>query len=99
VVRALGPSLTAAGVQQAVADPKIEVYHGSARIAANANWKTDRRANSLALNFPSLAPANEKEAALWLTLMPGSYTIQAMNEEGSEGIVLIEAYDVDGGAP
>lgn len=95
VIRALGPSLRSAGVQQPVANPKLEVYHGSTRIAANADWKSDRRAASLAENFPSLAPSDDKEAALWLTLLPGNYTIQATNEDGTEGIVLIEAYDAD----
>jgi hypothetical protein len=99
VVRVLGPSLGSAGVRQAAANPKLEVYQGAAQIATNADWKDDRRADSLARNFPSLAPANDKEAALWLTLFPGSYTIQATNEDGTEGIVLIEAYDVDSGAP
>jgi hypothetical protein len=99
VIRVLGPSLRSVGVEQAAANPKLEVYQGSTRIAANADWKSDRRASSLAENFPALAPSNDKEAALWLTLSPGNYTIQATNEEGTEGIVLIEAYDADSGAP
>jgi hypothetical protein len=99
VMRALGPSLTTAGVQQAVTNPKIEVYHGSTRIAANADWKTDARATSLAQNFPSLAPTNEKEAAVWLTLLPGTYTLQGISEDGTEGVMLLEAYDVDSATP
>ena len=99
VVRVLGPSLSSAGVRQAAANPKLEVYQDATRIATNADWKDDRRADFLAQNFPSLVPANDKEAALWLTLYPGNYTIQASNEDGTEGIVLIEAYDVDSSAP
>jgi hypothetical protein len=99
VVRALGPSLTGAGVQQAAANPKIEVYHGSNRIASNADWKSDPRANSFAQNYPSLIPSNDKEAALWLTLLPGTYTLQGSNEDGTEGIILLEAYDVDSTGP
>jgi hypothetical protein len=99
VIRALGPSLVSAGVRQAAANPKLEVYQGSARIATNADWKEDARSNFFAQNFPGLVPTNDKEAALWLTLFPGTYTMQATNEDGSEGIVLIEAYDVDSAAP
>lgn len=99
VVRALGPSLRSFGVGQAAGNPSLEVYHGSTRIAANADWKNDGRANLLADKFPSLVPTDDKEAALWLTLLPGQYTIQAANEEGTEGIVLIEAYDADSVAP
>lgn len=99
VIRALGPSLVSAGVRQAAGNPKLEVYQGAARIATNADWKADPRSNVFAQNFPGLVPSNDKEAALWLTLFPGTYTIQATNEDGSEGIVLIEAYDVDSTAP
>ena len=98
VIRALGPSLGAAGIKEPAGNPKIEVYQGATRVAVNADWKDDRRAILLPENFPSLVPANDKEAALWLTLSPGTYTIQATNEEGTEGIVLVEAYDVDSAA-
>jgi hypothetical protein len=95
VVRALGPSLGSAGVQQAAGNPKIEVYQNSTRIATNADWKSGERANSLAQNYPSLAPTNDKEAALLLTLLPGAYTLQGINEDGTEAVMLLEAYDVD----
>ena len=99
VVRVLGPSLGLAGVGHAAVNPKLEVYRDATRIATNADWKDDRRAEFLAQHFPALVPANDKEAALWLTLFPGNYTIQASNEDGTEGIALIEAYDVDSSAP
>lgn len=99
VVRALGPSLGTAGIQQAAANPKIEVYQGSARIATNADWKSGARANSLAQNYSALAPTNDKEAALLLTLLPGAYTLHGINEDGTEGIILLEAYDVDSAVP
>ncbi len=95
VVRALGPSLSAAGVQQVAANPKIEVYGGANRFGSNTDWKTSRRAEELSRRFPSLTPANDKEAALLLTLLPGSYTIHGTNEDGSEGVILLEAHDAD----
>jgi hypothetical protein len=95
VVRALGPSLSASGVQQVAANPKIVIYRGSTRIATNADWKTDSRSIYLSQNYPSLAPTNDREAALLLTLLPGSYTVQGINEDGTEGIMLVETYDVD----
>ena len=95
VVRALGPSLNANGIQQVAANPKIVIYKGSTKLATNADWKTDFRSGFLAQNYPSLVPTNDKEAALLLTLFPGTYTVQGINEDGTEGIMLIEAYDVD----
>ena len=94
VVRAIGPSLAQHGVRQFAANPKLEVYRGSSRIAMNDNWQDDPRANSLG----ALAPGNNHEAAMLLTLLPGSYTLHGINEEGTEGMILLEAYDVDSGS-
>lgn len=96
VVRALGPSLGAYGVQQFATNPKIEVFGASGRrFASNTDWKNDPRANSLNQSYPTLAPSSDKEAALLLTLVPGTYTLQGTNEDGTEGVMLLEAYDVD----
>ena len=97
VLRAIGPSLSAAGVQQPAADPKLTVYQGASPIplAENDNWKADSRAEALQRDYPSLAPANDKEAAVMLTLMPGRYTLHGSIVDGSEGVLLLEAYDVD----
>ena len=100
VLRALGPSLSAAGVHQVAGNPRLELYSPSGiRIASNADWKSDHRANQLIGSYPSLAPANDKEAAMLLTLLPGAYTLQGINEDGIEGVMLLEAYDVDSVAP
>ncbi|MEO5721251.1 MAG: hypothetical protein ABIR71_07260 [Chthoniobacterales bacterium] len=99
VLRALGPSLSAAGVQQVAANPKLEVYRGSTRVASNADWRSDARSSALARDYPALAPTNDLEAAVLLTLSPGAYTLQGINEAGTEGVVLLEAYDVDAGNP
>ncbi len=95
VVRALGPSLMTKGVQQAASNPKIAVYRGSTVVASNADWRADARANSLHNSYPALIPENEKEAAFLLTLLPGAYTLHGLNEDGTEGVILLEAYDVD----
>ena len=95
VVRALGPSLVASGVQEPAGNPSIEVFQGSRRIAANSNWKADGRSAALSTSYEALAPKDEKEAALLLTLMPGAYTLHGVNEDGPGGIMVLEAYDVD----
>jgi hypothetical protein len=99
VVRALGPSLSASGIQQVAGDPRLVVHREGASVASNSDWKQDSRADELIQKYPSLAPSNEKEAALLLTLLPGAYTLQGINEDGTEGIVLLEAYDVDSALP
>ena len=99
VVRALGPSLKANGIQQSAANPRLVVHREGEPVASNADWKQDSRADELIQKYPSLTPGNDKEAAMLLTLLPGAYTLQALNEDGTEGIALLEAYDVDSAAP
>lgn len=96
VVRALGPSLAASGVEQFASNPQISVFTGSGgKVTSNTDWKNDARANELSQSYASLAPMNDKEAALLLTLPPGNYTLQGTNEDGTEGVILLEVYDVD----
>lgn len=99
VVRVLGPSLSSSGIQQAAANPRLVVHREGTVLTDNSDWKQDSRADELVQKYPTLAPSNDKEAALLLTLLPGSYTLQGSNEDGTEGIVLLEAYDVDSSLP
>lgn len=99
VVRALGPSLSSSGIQEVAANPRLVVHREGEPVASNSDWKQDSRADELKQKYPSLAPATDKEAALLLTLLPGAYTLQGVNEDGTEGIVLLEAYDVDSSTP
>lgn len=95
IVRGLGPSLAAQGVQQFVANPQIDVFQGSSLIATNTDWKTDSRADVISASYSALAPSDDREAALLLTLLPGAYTVLTKAEDGSEGVVLTEVYNVD----
>lgn len=99
VVRALGPSLSSSGIQQPAANPRLVVHREGTVLTDNSDWKQDSRADELLQKYPTLAPSNDKEAALLLTLLPGSYTLQGINEEGTEGVMLLEAYDVDSSLP
>jgi len=95
IVRVLGPSLAAQGVQQVVMNPKLEIHVGAALTSQNSDWQSDDRAGVITASFPSLAPNDEREAALFRTLLPGAYTILASSEDGVEGIVLTEVYDAE----
>lgn len=99
VVRALGPSLSASGIQQVAGNPRLVVHREGDPVASNSDWKQDSRSDELIQKYPSLTPTNDREAALLLTLLPGAYTLHGLNEDGSEGVVLLEAYDVDSAAP
>ena len=89
VARAIGPSLSAAGVLDVVADPSLVVYNASGEaVAANDNWKTSQQA---ALEALGMGAAHDDEAALLVTLPPGAYTAVV---SGEGGVGLVEIYDV-----
>jgi hypothetical protein len=98
VVRAIGPSLTAFGVADALQDPTLELHDGSgALIASNDNWKDTQQT---ALETAGLAPTDDREAALEIALGPGLYTALVRGAGDTTGVALVEAYNLEAsGAP
>ncbi len=93
VVRALGPSLTAVGVPNALANPRLELRdNNGAILIANNNWQ-DNPAQAAELTAAGLAPSNNLEAAAAVTLSPGTYTVLVFGENDGTGIGLVEVYD------
>jgi hypothetical protein len=92
ILRAIGPSLTAAGVSGAVSDPTLELHDGGgAVIAFNNNWK-ETQENEIRMS--GLAPADDSEAVLVRTLSPGTYTVVMRGINGT-GVGVVEVYDVE----
>jgi WD40 repeat protein len=95
VVRAIGPSLSAAGVPGVLNDPTLELYDSSgSSIAANDDW----RVNEADLKPYGMAPGDDRESALVRRLSPGAYTAILRGKNGATGVGLIELYDLDGNA-
>jgi hypothetical protein len=92
VVRALGPSLTAAGVSPVVANPSLQLYAGGTLLASNDDWQTN--ANAAQLTASTLEPTNPLESALLVRLEPGPYTTVVTNSDGSMAIALVEVYEL-----
>lgn len=94
IVRAIGPSLGAAGVPGAMADPTLELHDSTgATIATNDNWTASTQAN--AITASGLAPSDPHESAIIATLLPGSYTAIIRGVNSTTGIASVEAYDID----
>jgi sugar lactone lactonase YvrE len=92
VVRALGPSLTAFGVGNALPDPVIELRDASGTlIASNNDWKDSQQE---AIFLTGLAPTNEKESALVTSLHGGAFTAIVRSATGETGTALVEVYNV-----
>jgi hypothetical protein len=97
VVRGIGPSLTAFGVSNALADPTLELRDSNgALLIANNDWQDDP-AQAAELTAAGLAPTNNLESAIAATLPPGLYTALLAGRAGGTGIGVIEIYDL--GAP
>ena len=92
MVRALGPSLGAAGVAQPLADPVLELHDGDgALVAANDNWRSDQQREIEATGIP---PTNAAEAAILAPLAPGAYTAVVRGQNGGSGVGLVEVYNL-----
>jgi uncharacterized repeat protein (TIGR03803 family) len=95
IVRAMGPSLAALGIQEALQDPNLELYNSSGTmIASNDNWKTrpDGTSQQGEIEATAIPPQNDLEAALVQTLVPGSYTAIMRGTGNTTGIAVVEAY-------
>ena len=93
VVRAIGPSLSAVGINQPLSDPVVELHNGSGAIlASNDNWQTGPDAAQI--QSENLAPSQPTESALQATLNPGSYTAIVRSANGGTGVALVEVYDL-----
>jgi len=93
VARGLGPSLTAFGVTNALADPTLELRDGNgALLIANNNWQDDP-AQAAELMADGLAPTNNLESGIAATLPPGLYTALLAGLNNGTGVGLVEVYD------
>lgn len=91
-VRAIGPSLTAAGVAGALDDPVLQIVDNTgAIVTSNDNWNVP--GEELTIN--GLAPADGREAGLVATLEPGAYSAIVSGQGNTSGVALVELYDLD----
>jgi len=92
MIRAMGPSLAAAGVSPALPNPAVALYSGGTQLAANDDWKTN--ANVADIMASGIAPNDDLEAALLIQLEPGAYTTVVSGSGEATGIGLVEVYEV-----
>jgi N-acetylneuraminic acid mutarotase len=94
LLRAIGPSLPVPG---ALANPLLELYDGSGHLlVANDNWPD--APNEQEIVESAIPPSHPLEAAILTTVATGNYTAIVRGENGSTGIALVEAYDLEAGS-
>jgi hypothetical protein len=94
VVRGLGPSLTAAGVSGALADPVLELHAPDGTVTTNDDWRATQLTKIAATG---LAPTDDAEAAIFATVEPGIYTAILSGKNGGSGVGIVEVYDLQQG--
>ena len=99
VVRGIGPSIKINGapVPGTLQDPVIELHKSDGTIlSANDDWKTTQQSE---IQASGLAPTDDRESAISISLDPGNYTVVLSGKNGASGIGLVEAYDIEQGSP
>jgi pectin methylesterase-like acyl-CoA thioesterase len=92
VLRALGPSLTAFGVSNALQDPTLQLYDANGSVTSNDDWGTPVNGQAIPASFQ---PANAHESALLTSLPPGNYTAVVQGKGATTGVALVEAYNLE----
>ncbi len=99
LIRGIGPALALFGVEGTLANPRLElrtrINNQDTLVAANAGWAGNPALSSASAQVGAFAlPAGSADAALLITLTPGSYTAQVTGAGGATGVALVEIYEV-----
>lgn len=100
LVRALDPSLQSHGVEDPLQDPTLEIVDANGNTYTNDDWKRSASgvsdpAQQSRIERTGVAPTNDHESALLVTLPSGSYTAIVRGKNDSTGIALIEVYNLE----
>ncbi|MCX6951713.1 MAG: hypothetical protein NTV51_05965 [Verrucomicrobia bacterium] len=97
LVRAIGPGLRLFGVANPLANPKLSLYKGSVSLVSNDDWSNGTSATKVSGAAARLGAfplaIGSADAALMVSLSPGSYTAQISGDDGLAGVSLVEVYD------
>jgi hypothetical protein len=94
LMRGLGPALRPFGLSDGVPDPRLGVIDRNAQIiATDDNWSSS---SGLARTFAHVGafalPPASADAAVFLSLESGSYTVQITDPDDRSGTSLVELY-------
>jgi hypothetical protein len=93
LLRAIGPSLANFGIQDPLQNPVLELYNASNTfVNGNDDWRSQ---NAAAIQATGLAPSDDRESALLITLGPGNWTVIVRGKNNTTGVGLFEVYDLD----
>jgi cytochrome c peroxidase len=93
LIRALGPSLSNAGLTGLLDDPVLELRGANGNLLVqNDDWKEAQRSQ---IENTSFQPVDDREAVIIASLPPAAYTAVLTGKNRTTGIGLLEIYDLD----
>jgi uncharacterized delta-60 repeat protein len=92
IVRAIGPSVSLGNGATVLADPVLELHAPDGTVTTNDDWRDSQEQEII---DTTLEPGDDREAAIVATLSPGSYTAIVRGKGNTNGIALVELYDLD----
>lgn len=93
VVRSLGPSLASYGIANALANPILELHDRNGSVLySNDDWKDSQQA---AIEASGLAPTDNLESAIRVTVAGGSFTAIVRGANDQTGVAVVEVYDLN----
>jgi phospholipase/lecithinase/hemolysin len=96
LIRGIGPSLAASGVPNPLANPTVTLFDEAGNVLSmNDNWRDSPQA--MEITNTGLAPHNDSESAVLISLVPGQYTAILAGRDATIGNGLIEVYDLEAG--
>ncbi|MEZ5278480.1 MAG: carboxypeptidase regulatory-like domain-containing protein [Opitutaceae bacterium] len=100
LIRGVGPKLADYEVTGVLEDPTLRLFRAgeATPMLTNDNWSDAANAAELAAAAETVGAfaldAGSKDAAVLVTLEPGSYTVKVAGAGGTEGVALVEVYEV-----
>ncbi len=92
-LRAIGPSLAAFGITNALQDPTIDLKDSNgASVQTNDDWESSPRLGEIVAS--GLSPSDAHESVVIATLPPGQYTALVQGKNGGTGVATVEAYNL-----
>ncbi len=105
IIRAIGPELIQFGILDALANPRLELHNRTgALIASNDDWQTTilggvvTRSQVGDIQNSGHVPTAATESAIIADLQPGNYTAIVRGVNSTNGVALVEVYDLNPGA-
>ena len=100
LIRGIGPSLKGGGdgpLSGRLSDPTLTL-HGEAGVvlAENDNWRNSPEQQQI--QDTGIAPSDDAESAIVRTLPPGAYTAVLRGANQTEGVGVVEIYDLESGS-